>query len=81
MENLFGVRLRRVRKSRGYTQEMLGKECGACNGTIRDWEKGLRLPNTYYLKEICIALGVSADYLLGLKQKRPEAPGERRDRL
>lgn len=66
MENSFGERLRKVRRDRRYTQERLGNECGACAGAVRDWEKGLRLPNTYYLREICIALHVSADYLLGI---------------
>lgn len=70
MQNLFGARLRAARKIRGYTQESLGRECGACIASIRDWEKGRRLPNAYYLRGICIALCVSPDYLLGIRCKK-----------
>lgn len=78
MKNLFGKRLREIRKRREFTQEELGSRCGACAGAIRDWEKGLRLPNTYYLREICVALNVSADYLLGLRKK--SKPDKRRNK-
>lgn len=67
MDNGFGMRLRKARKERGFTQDRLGMECGACSGAVRAWEKGERLPNAYYLREICMALHVSADYLLGIK--------------
>lgn len=67
MDNGFGMRLRKARKERGFTQDRLGMECGACSGAVRAWEKGDRLPNAYYLRGICIALHVSADYLLGIK--------------
>lgn len=69
MDNIFGRRLREVRKKRHCTQEELGEKCGAGSATIRSWEKGLRLPNAYYLPGICAALGVSADYLLGIRRK------------
>ena len=67
LENGFGMRLRKARRERGFTQDRLGMECGACVGAVRAWEKGERLPNAYYLRKICIALHVSADYLLGIK--------------
>ena len=68
MDNGFGMRLRKARRERGFTQDRLGMECGACSGAVRAWEKGERLPNTYYLRGICIALHISADYLLGIKR-------------
>lgn len=77
VNNIFGERLREIRKRREFTQEELGGKCGACAGAIRDWEKGLRLPNTYYLREICVALNVSADYLLGLRKKSKSKMRER----
>lgn len=67
MDNEFGARLKRIRKAKDMTQEEMGMKCGACSGAVRAWEKGDRLPNAYYLREICMALHVSADYLLGIK--------------
>lgn len=66
MDNGFGQRLKKVRNKRGMTQKELGAACGVCAAAIMNWEKGLRLPNAYYLREICIALHVSADYLFGI---------------
>lgn len=70
MVNEFGEKLKKVRRDRHMTQEELGDKCGACAGTVKSWEKGLRLPNAYYLRGICTALHVSSDYLLGLRAYR-----------
>lgn len=67
MDNEFGERLKKIRKDRHMTQEELGDKCGACCGTVRSWEKGIQMPNAYYLRGICVALHVSADYLLGIE--------------
>ncbi|MCF2555565.1 helix-turn-helix domain-containing protein [Faecalicatena contorta] len=69
MNNTFGERLKKVRKAREYTQDRLSEECGICVMSIIDWEKGRRYPNAYYLSKICVALNVSADYLIGLVRK------------
>lgn len=70
MDNVFGERLKNVRKNSHMTQEMLANKCGVCSTAVRAWEKGLRLPNAYYLRGICTELHVSADYLLGMKTRK-----------
>ena len=75
MEN-FGKRLREIREKRGLSQRKLVKMIAkieviqACNSdVIGKYERGERFPNAYKLHDICVALNVSADYLLGLSDK------------
>ena len=75
MEN-FGNRLRAIREKRGLSQRKLVKMIAKigvtqdCNSdVIGRYERGDRLPSAYKLHDICIALNVSADYLLGLSDK------------
>lgn len=61
-----GRRLRAVRKSMGMTQEKLADKMGNDRRYIGFWENGQHwtLDN---LSDICRATGVSADFILGLK--------------
>ena len=75
MEN-FGKRLREIREKRGLSQRqsvrMIAKigVTQDCNSdVIGKYERGERLPSCYKLHDICAALNVSADYLLGLSDK------------
>ena len=75
MEN-FGKRLREIREKRGLSQRqsvrMIAKigVTQDCNSdVIGKYERGERLPSAYKLRDICVALNVSADYLLGLSDK------------
>ena len=75
MEN-FGKRLREIREKRGLSQLQLAKtiaKIGVVQGykvdTIGKYERGEVFPSAYKLHDICIALNVSADYLLGLSDK------------
>ena len=71
----FGERLRKAREKRGLSQldvaqalakmEFLDKSKKAA---IVKYEKGLMYPGAYKLRDICVVLNVSADYLLGLKE-------------
>ena len=75
MEN-FGNRLRAIREKRGLSQVQLVKMIAKIgviqdykSDTIGKYERGERLPSCYKLHDICVALNVSADYLLGLSDK------------
>ena len=75
MEN-FGKRLREIREKRGLSQVQLVKMIAKigvtqdCNSdVIGKYERGERFPSAYKLRDICVALNVSADYLLGLSDK------------
>lgn len=62
---LVGSRLKKARKSRGYTQEELGKLIGVGKSAICCYEKETRNPTLESVLELVYALGVTADYLLG----------------
>ena len=75
MEN-FGNRLRAIREKRGLSQVQLVKMIAKIGVTqdcksdaIGKYERGERFPGCYKLRDICVALNVSADYLLGLSDK------------
>ena len=75
MEN-FGNRLRAIREKRGLTQLQAAKELAkvscitSCTRKyFTRYETGRIWPSSYKLHDICVALNVSADYLLGLSDK------------
>ena len=75
MEN-FGNRLREIREKRGLSQRQsvrmiakIGVTQDCKSDAIGKYERGERFPSAYKLRDICVALNVSADYLLGLSDK------------
>ena len=68
-----GKRLRRMRELKDLTQEQLGnlicEEVGYRKSTISGWERGSSSPNAASIKKLCLVLGTSADYLLGLSDE------------
>ena len=62
----FHEKLQELRKQKGLTQEELGGMVGVSKQTISGWEHDTSKPNANYLRELCMALGCSADYLLEL---------------
>lgn len=71
-----GDRLKGARKEKHMTLRDLAKKSKVSDSAISAWERGLRWPNTYYLKNLCIALEVSADYLIGLDGEAMVAGGK-----
>lgn len=65
MSNKFSNRLKILRIKYGYTQKELSKIIGIKQTTISNYEKGLRFPDAYKLKQIANLFNVSVDYLLG----------------
>lgn len=67
----FGERLKAAREKRRMSVVGLAYKSGVNNSTIWNIENGTtKVPDGYTITDICAAMGVSADYLLGLK------PGE-----
>jgi transcriptional regulator with XRE-family HTH domain len=48
-----------LRKSKGLTQEELGKKVGVQAQSISKWERGISNPNSRHVKALANALGVS----------------------
>ena len=64
-----GKRIAKVREERGYKQEVFAELIQCSPVTISRWETGLRAMKISDLIKIAETLDVSADYLLGMKQK------------
>ena len=72
----FGERLKRIRLKRGYSQRQAAHVCRITENYsphggeyFSQYELGRAVPNSRFLYKICKHLNVSADYLLGLKDK------------
>lgn len=59
-----GIRLSKVRKDAGYTQERLAEEIDVTPQTISYAEQGKKAMRAENIIKICTALDISADYLL-----------------
>ena len=66
LKELFGERLRDLRKKRKLTQTELGKKIGKCESTIRKYEAGIVEPNIESILKIADFFNVTTDYLLGV---------------
>lgn len=64
----FGQRLAKIRKNKGYTQAELSKKIGLTQGLISDYELDKLRPHHEIIIRFAIALDVSSDELLGLKE-------------
>ena len=65
---LLGKRVRSVRRMLDITQKELAKETGVSAALIGHVERGTRIPSVETVYRICKALGLSADYLMGLDE-------------
>jgi len=61
-----GTRIASMRGYRRLSQDQLGGMVGVSKQTISGWEHDTSKPNANYLRELCMALDCSADYLLEL---------------
>lgn len=68
-EYSFALRLKELRERRGYNQTELGNKMGINPNRISNWEIGAnKSPSVDVLRGFCIALGCTADELLGLTE-------------
>ena len=61
-----GTRIASMRGYRRLNQDTLGGMVGVSKQTISGWEHDTSRPNANYIRELCLALDCSADYLLEL---------------
>lgn len=59
-----GDRIARLRRTKGWHQEELGKRIGATGGQISKYERGASFPRPAVLSRLGEVLGVSLDYLM-----------------
>ena len=70
-DNVFGSRLKKLRKEKDLTQEKLAEKLGYDNSTISAWEIGKQEPcGVYPIADVAVFFNVSADYLVGLSDKK-----------
>ena len=70
-DNVFGSRLRKLRKEKGLTQKKLAEKLGYDRSTISAWEIGRQEPcRVYPIADVAVFFNVSADYLVGLSDKK-----------
>lgn len=67
MRNVFGERLKELRRDRKIGQVELSKYLGLSKGIISLWENGLREPSMSSLISLAQFFNVSIDYLVGIK--------------
>lgn len=64
-----GENIKKARKASGITQKQLADKIGAYQKDVSRWEKGEHTPNIEAIADICNALNVSADILLGIEKE------------
>ena len=62
---VFGKRLKELRKANGYTIEQFAEAVGISKSTVGYFENNNRMPDIDNLSRIADVLNVSADYLIG----------------
>ena len=65
MEITIGENIRRLRRSRGMTQEQLAEILNISNAAVSKWERGDSFPDITMLFPIADYFGISVDELMG----------------
>lgn len=66
---MYTERLLLAREKRGLSQKDLSEMIGLKQQQYARYEKGINIMPITHLKKICIALDISADYILGLSKE------------
>ena len=61
---MFAENLKKIRKDKGYTQEILAEKLNVVRQTVSKWEKGLSLPDVDMLSKIVNVLETDVNILL-----------------
>ena len=69
MEDTFSDILREFLDLYKLTQTAFAQKVGIKQSQVSEWLKGKAKPGYDLLKQICLAFDISADYLLGIKDK------------
>ena len=65
-----GQKVRRLRESRDWSQAELARRAGVTKSAISTYELGMRTPSADVVRAFAKVFGVSADYLLGIAERR-----------
>lgn len=60
---MFAENLKKIRKDKGYTQEILAEKLNVVRQTVSKWEKGLSLPDVDMLSKIANVLETDVNIL------------------
>ncbi len=66
----FGLRIKQLRTSKGLTQEKLAAKLGLTKQSISGYESNTSYPPIDVLRRMSLIFGVSADYILGLDNRK-----------
>ena len=72
MDNIFGERLRKLRREKDVVLVDLAKHLDTTQSTLSKYENGQRIPNIDVLEKIAKYFNVSTDYLIGNVNSRKE---------
>lgn len=64
-----GETIKELRTERGISQNALARQIGVSQKAIDYWERGINEPKASYVSALAQFFGVSADFLLGLKDE------------
>jgi transcriptional regulator with XRE-family HTH domain len=70
------VKLKELRKTKGYTQKELAEIIGVDTSSISKYEKGVAEPSFEVVKKLAAALGVSIDCLSDVQTEADESETE-----
>lgn len=65
-----GQKIKKLRESRSWSQAELARRAGITKSAISTYELGMRTPSADVVCAFAKAFGVSADYLLGIAERR-----------
>ena len=75
MPSRFSENLSRLRRDKGVSQRLVASELHVSQALLSHYENGVREPGLDFVCRVCGYYGVSADYLLGLTDRRePDCP-------
>ena len=66
----FGYRLRELRENKNMTQTQVAKRLNLSKTTISGYENNIKTPSLDVLIRLSILYGVTADYILGLENRK-----------
>ncbi|MBQ6846803.1 MAG: LexA family transcriptional regulator [Oscillospiraceae bacterium] len=71
---MFRIQLKKLREVKGVSQSKLASDFGISQGTVGNWESGIREPNFETISKLAIYFNVSVDYLLGNSEDVAPSP-------
>ena len=64
----YNEKIQFIRESNNITQKQIADHLGIKQQQYARYEKGINMMPLNYLKEVCLYLKVSSDYILGIKK-------------